>query len=168
MADEPLKIRDSDEEIKHRTPWKAAVLDAVTIGIYGIVWYYRVNKELAALGRARGSEELGTNPKNSLWAIFPGFLVIVPFAISGYNTGERVKAAQRGSGAGETINSIAAVVGWFVLFPIGIFYVQQELNKVWERECEGAPRALPGGHEVPAPTAGAPAPQPQAAPPPQA
>ncbi len=136
MEERQIRGGDADAKIKLRSPVNSAIFDVITIGIYGFYWYYQVNKELAALGRARGSEELGTNPKNSLWAIFPGFLVIVPFAISGYNTGERVRAAQRGSGAGETINSIAAVVGWLVLFPIGIFYVQQELNKVWEAETE--------------------------------
>lgn len=114
----------------------------ITIGIYGFYWYYQVNKELAALGRARGSEELGTKPMNSLLAAFPGILVLVPFAISGYNTGERVQAGQRGSGAGETINPIIAVVLMFAFFPIAIFYVQQELNKVWEAETEpGATQA---------------------------
>jgi hypothetical protein len=123
--------------VKVRSPVNSAIFDVITIGIYGFYWYYQVNKELAALGRARGTTELGEKPGNSLLALFPGALILVPFLISGYNTGERVKAAQRGSGAGDTINSVAAVVAMFVFFPIAVFYVQQELNKVWERETEG-------------------------------
>jgi hypothetical protein len=140
MAVEERQIRGGDAEarVKLRSPVNSAILDAVTIGIYGFYWYYQVNKELAALGRARGTEELGTKPMNSFWALMPGFLVLIPFAISGYNTGERVQAAQRGSGAGESINPIVAVVLMFAFFPIAVFYVQQELNKVWEAETEGA------------------------------
>jgi hypothetical protein len=142
MAVEERQIRGGDATVKVRNPVNSAILDAVTLGIYGFYWYYQVNKELAALGRARGSEELGTKPMNSFWAIMPGFIVLVPFLISGYNTGERVQAAQRGSGAGESINPIVAIVAMMALFPIGVFYVQQELNKVWEAETEaGAPPA---------------------------
>jgi len=139
MAAEERQIRDGDATVKVRNPVNAALLDVVTIGIYGFYWYYQVNKELAALGRARGTEELGTKPMNSFWALMPGFLILVPFLISGYNTGERVQAAQRGSGAGETINPVVAVVAMFFFFPIAVFLVQQELNKVWEAETEPAP-----------------------------
>jgi hypothetical protein len=146
MAPPELPIRGGDTTVKLRNPVTSAVLDAVTIGIYGFYWYYAVNKELAALGRARGTEELGTKPMNSFWAIMPGFLVLVPFLISGYNTGERIQAAQRGSGAGESINPIVAVVAMFIFFPIGVYYVQQELNKVWQAETEpGATQAAAAG-----------------------
>jgi hypothetical protein len=154
MAAEERQIRGGDASVKVRSPVNSAILDVVTIGIYGFYWYYQVNKELAALGRARGTEELGTKPMNSFWALMPGFLVLVPFVISGYNTGERVQAAQRGSGAGESINPIVAIVLMFAFFPIGIFYTQQELNKVWEAETEGGSgggESLPSGPEEPAP-----------------
>jgi hypothetical protein len=154
MAAEERRIRGGDATVKVRSPVNGALLDAVTIGIYGFYWYYQVNKELAALGRARGTQELGTKPMNSFWAIMPGFLVLVPFLISGYNTGERVQAAQRGSGAGESINPIVAIVLMFVFFPIGIFYTQKELNRVWEAETEGGPgggESLPSGPGEPAP-----------------
>lgn len=147
MAPPELQIRGGDATVKLRNPVTSAILDAVTIGIYGFYWYYAINKELAALGRARGTTELGEKPMNSFWAIMPGFLVLIPFLISGYNTGERVQAAQRGSGAGESINPIVAIVAMAAFFPIGVFYVQQELNKVWERETEGGAQ--------PAATAGA-------------
>ena len=143
MAVEERQIRggDADAKIKLRSPVNSAIFDVITIGIYGFYWYYQVNKELAALGRARGTEELGTKPMNSFWALMPGFLILVPFLISGYNTGERVQAAQRGSGAGESMNPVVAVVAMFFFFPIAIFLVQQELNKVWEAETE--PGAAP-------------------------
>jgi hypothetical protein len=171
MAVEERQIRGGDATVKVRNPVNSALLDLVTIGIYGFYWYYQVNKELAALGRARGSEELGTKPMNSFYALMPGFLVLVPFLISGYNTGERVQAAQRGSGAGESINPVVGIVLMFFFFPLGVFYIQQELNKVWEAETEGGAgggaESLPSGPAEPAPAEPAAQQQEQQAPPPQ-
>ena len=138
-------IRGGDATVKLRNPVTRALLDVVTLGIYGFYWFYVTNRDLAALGRARGTTDLGTNPTNSLLAAFPGILVLVPFVIAGYNTGERVRTAQRISGVGENLNSIVAVVLMVIFFPVAIYYVQTELNKVWERETEGGAGALASG-----------------------
>jgi hypothetical protein len=113
---------------------KSGLLDAATLGIYGTYWFYAVNKELAALGRARGTDELGTNPTNSLLALLPGILLLlIPFLISGNNTAKRVRTAQRLSGAGETIDTAKATAA-MIPFPIAVYYVQKELNRVWAAE----------------------------------
>ena len=139
MAAEMRQIRNGDAEstIKLRSPLNSALFDAVTLGIYGFYWYYAVNKELAELGRARGTEELGTNPTTSFLAIFPGFFVLIPFLVSGYNTGLRAKAAQRLS-VGESVNPVVGLVAMVLFFPVGIAYLQTELNKVWQAETEPA------------------------------
>ena len=169
MAVEERQISGGDATVKVRSPVNSAIFDVITIGIYGFYWYYQVNKELAALGRARGTEELGTKPMNSFWALMPGFLILVPFLISGYNTGERVQAAQRGSGSEESMNPVMAVVLMFFFFPLATFYVQQELNKVWDAETEGGSggggESLPSGSAEPSPAEQQA--QPQAAPPQQ-
>jgi hypothetical protein len=137
MAAELRQIRGADAAatIKHRSPGISAVLDAVTLGIYGFYWYYAVNRELADLGRARGTDELGTSPTTSFLALFPGFLVLVPFLVSGYNTGTRIRAAQRRS-VGESVSPVVGLVAMLILFPVGIYYLQTELNKVWEAETD--------------------------------
>jgi hypothetical protein len=137
MAAEMRQIAraDAGATIKLRSPGISALFDAITLGIYGFYWYYAVNSELAELGRARDTEELGTNPTMSFLAIFPGFFVLIPFLVSGYNTGQRVKAAQRRS-VGETVNPVVGLVAMVLLFPVGIYYLQTELNKVWEAETE--------------------------------
>jgi hypothetical protein len=144
MAAELRQIRDGDAEatIKLRSPLNSALFDAVTIGIYGFYWYYAVNRELADLGRARRTEGLGTNPTNSFLAIFPGFFLLIPFLISGYNTGVRVKAAQRGAGIEETVNPVIGLIAMVLFFPVGIAYLQTELNRVWEAETEAAEPAI--------------------------
>jgi hypothetical protein len=133
---------EGGETAKVRSPVNSALLSLIPF--YGLFWYFYINKELAALGRARGTEELGTNPTNSALALFPGGLVIVPAVISMYNTGERMQAAQRLTGVGETVNSAIVCVALLIFFPAGVFYVQQELNKAWE-SLQGGGGQLPGG-----------------------
>ena len=36
-------------------------LAIITFGIYGIFWYYYANKELAEIGKAHNTDELGTH-----------------------------------------------------------------------------------------------------------
>jgi cbb3-type cytochrome oxidase subunit 3 len=150
MAAQEVKIQGTDAMAKIRTPWVVAVLTLVTFGIYGLVWYYKVNREMADLGRATGhSEELGTSPGTSLLAITLGALIIVPAIISIVHTHQRIVAAQRITGGGEPIN------GWLVLimFLVGLSivayaYWQSGLDKAWEAQAGGMP--APEASPVPA------------------
>jgi hypothetical protein len=134
MAPPERRIRDGEASVKLRSPLNSALFDVITLGIYGFYWFYVTNRDLAELGRSRGTTDLGENPMNSFLAAMPGVFILVPFIISGYNTAERVRAAQRISGVGENLSSAAAVVAMVLFFPIAIFYVQKRLNDVWERE----------------------------------
>ncbi len=97
----------------------AFLLVFVTLGIYYLVWYYKINRELRDLGRATGQEErLGRSPFTSLMAITFGWLILVPPFVSMYRTLKRIQAAQEISGtAGEPIN----VWLGFVLYLVGVF-----------------------------------------------
>ena len=64
MAEE-MTIRGTQAEVKIRNPWAAALLPIITLGIYHLVWWYRVNRELRDYGEAKGID-LGQNPTNSL------------------------------------------------------------------------------------------------------
>ena len=111
----------------------SALFDAFSLGIYGFYWYYQTNRELADLGRARGTTDLGENPTNSFLAAFPGFFLLLPFFISVNNMANRVRAAQRLAGEDEDISNAAAVL-LSIPFPLAIYYLQKRLNGVWERE----------------------------------
>ena len=76
-----MKIRGTESEVKVRSPWAAALLPLITLGIYHLVWWYRVNRELSDYGKSKGYD-LGQNPTNSLLALFPGGLIIVPALIT--------------------------------------------------------------------------------------
>ena len=66
-----MQIRGTQSEVKVRSPWAAALLPIITLGIYHLVWWYKINKELKAYGEAKGYD-LGQNPTNSVLALFPG------------------------------------------------------------------------------------------------
>ena len=143
MAAPEVPLKTGGAKVKLRNPVTVLLLDLVTIGIYGLFWWYYVNREMAELGRAKGTTDLGTNPMNSVLAIFPGALIIVPAIITMINTGKRVKAAQRLAGRQEEANEWIGLLLLLVFAPVGLWYLQEQLNKVWEVEAE-APALEPG------------------------
>jgi hypothetical protein len=108
-----LQIRESEHRVRLRSPWAAALLPIVTLGVYHLVWWYRVNRELRDLGRARGYD-LGQNPTNSLLAVFPGGLIVVPALISYWRGTKRMQAAARVAGQ-EPPNGWIALILFFVI-----------------------------------------------------
>jgi Domain of unknown function (DUF4234) len=133
-----LQIRDSEDRVKLRSPWAAALLPIVTLGIYHLVWWYRVNRELRDFGRARGYD-LGQNPVNSLLAVFPGGLIIVPALVSYWRGTRRMQAAARVAGQ-EPMNGWIALI-LFLVVSLGLWaYMQNALNGIWRAEAQ----ALPG------------------------
>src|SRR5918999_2544774 len=148
MAAPEVPLKTGGAKIKLRNPVTVLLLDLVTIGIYGLFWWYYVNREMADLGRAKGTSELGENPTNSVLAIFPGALIIVPAIITMINTGKRVKAGQRLSGQQEEANEWIGLLLMLVFAPVGLWYLQEQLNKVWAVEAEA--QALEPGAAQPA------------------
>jgi hypothetical protein len=141
-----MKIRGTEQEVKVRNPWAVALLPIVTIGIYHFVWWYKVNKELKAYGEAKGYD-LGQNPTNSLLALIPGFLIIVPPLVSYYRGTKRVQGASKITGR-EPVNGWIVLVLYLLLAPGMWFYLQSSLNEVWEQDAE----PLPGQAAPPAPS----------------
>ena len=165
MAEE-VQIQGSNERGKIRNPLGVIGLGFITLGIYTVVWYYKVNKEMAQIGQARGTEECGTSPTTSLLAIIPGALIIVPPFVSMYNACKRLLATERVTGAKE---GLEAPLLWLLLIfigPIGIYLFQRDLNRALESQAGGPERPL----EAPAQTAPPAAPEQPAgaqSPPPQ-
>src|SRR3954451_10366951 len=133
---EVISIRGSTATAKIRNPFIAFLLVFVTLGIYYLVWYYKVNRELRDLSRATGREEqLGRSPFTSLMAITLGWLILVPPFVSTYRTFKRIQVAQEIDGtAGDPINIRLA----FVLYLVGVFtlpvenlYAESELTRLW-------------------------------------
>src|SRR4051794_14329340 len=137
MAQE-VQIAGTPAKAKIRSPWAPALLPFITLGIYAAVWYYKINREMADLGRARNTDELGDSPGKSLLAVTIGWLIIVPAVLSLINTGKRVQAAQRMSGIDPQMNGWLAVVMGLLISPVLYAYEQSELNKVWAYQDQAA------------------------------
>ena len=162
MAEE-LQITGTDATAKVRNPLGVAVLTLITLGIYYFVWYYKVNREMCDLGRAKGTDELGDSPGTSLLAVTLGALIIVPAVISIYHTFQRTQTAARLTGV-EPLNGWIALLLYLVIGIAFPAYLQSGLNKVWEAQGSGgaiaagqqpaaaAPQASPPPQETPPPT----------------
>lgn len=141
-----MKIRGSEDRVKIRSPWAAALLPIVTLGIYHLVWWYRINCELRDFGRARG-HDLGRNPTNSVLALFPGCFILVPPLVSYWRGAERIQSASRLAGR-EPLNGWIAIILYLLLVPVLWAYMQVSLNEVWRQEAE----ALPAQDQPPSPS----------------
>jgi len=110
---------------KRRNPAAVWLLAIITFGIYGLVWYYKINREARDMGA-------GTSPGTSLLAITLGGFIIVPPFVSIYNTGERIAACQRNAGIAPTCNPLVGLLLWIFVFSTGSVYYQAEMNKIWD------------------------------------
>jgi hypothetical protein len=151
MAQE-VQIAGSTGTAKIRSILAPALLPFITLGIYLVVWWYKINRELADLGRARGEPELGDSPGKSTLALFPGALIVVPAIWTTVTTFKRVQTAQRVTGQAPTpLNGWLALVLYVVIAPAFNAYMQSGLNGVWKAQA-----SEPG---VPATAAQAPPPE---------
>jgi hypothetical protein len=135
MADQ-VSILGSAYQGKIRNPLGVVALSFVTLGIYYLVWYYKVNKEMAELGAGRDTEDCGTSPGTSLVAVLVGWVVIVPPFVSLYRSCKRLNASERTVGAPEGIE--APLLWLLVIFisPVGHYLFQRNLNRVLEAQAE--------------------------------
>ena len=139
MAEE-IQIPGTQSTAKIRSPWAAALLPIVTLSIYFFVWYYKINREMADLGRARGkTDELGDSPGTSLLAVTLGALIIVPAILSTIHTAQRIQRTQRELGVAPQLNGWLALVLYIILTPAFWAYEQSELNKAWNTGASASP-----------------------------
>jgi hypothetical protein len=133
MAEEKT-IRGTQAEVKIRNPWAVALLPIITLGIYHLVWWYRINRELRDYGEAKGID-LGQNPTNSLLALFPGAIIIIPALVTYYRGFQRVQEAA-GLAGKEPPNGWIGLILYLIISPAMWAYMQVSLNHVWETEAD--------------------------------
>lgn len=113
----------------------------ITLGIYRIVWWYKINREARDL-----DERIIVSPAVAVLAITLGVFIIVPPFVSVYKTGERIGQMQSAAGLASSCNGVLGLIGSFV-FGLDALYYQSELNKIWAHlggAPEGTPITLPG------------------------
>lgn len=101
-------------------------LPLITLGIYHLVWYYKIHRELQEY-----DPRLNLKPGGStLVLIFLGWTFVAPL-VSYYNTGKAIAGAQRAAGLQVTCSP--GVSCWLVLvFGLNTWYMQRQLNLVAE------------------------------------
>jgi len=162
-----MQIRGTQDRVKIRSPWAAALLPIITLGIYHLVWWYRVNREMRDYGQAKGYD-LGQNPTNSLLALFPGALIVVPALVTYWRGAKRAMGASRLAGQ-EPLNGWIAIILYLLIGPAFWAYIQVSLNKIWEAEADplaGMPAPPPPSDQMPPPAPSAQPPAPPTEPPP--
>jgi len=126
--------------LRVRNPKSVVLLEVLTGGIYGIYWWYQINREMRDLGRTCDNDELGnTDPWLSLLAITIGALAVVPPWVSLYKTVRRVKAVQAIASDEQELSgwtivgiSLLALIGlWILVFPITCYLMQRGLNRAY-------------------------------------
>jgi hypothetical protein len=143
--------------IKLRRPWTVAVFSVVTLGVYYVVWYYKINREMRDYGEFRQDRELAeSRPWLSVLAVTIGNVIVIPALISLVRTAKRVQAVE-GIATGAAAPALGLYVALVVaeLLPLGgaihglgtvlllvgvaaflvaITMIQARLNAVWRSD----------------------------------
>jgi drug/metabolite transporter (DMT)-like permease len=126
------ELRVGSASVKIRSPWGVFFLALVTLGIYYVVWYYKINRELRDFG-------VGTSPLTSVLAITIGGLIVVPPFVSIWNTLGRIHQAEEKVGSTDPISRGLGFVLYLVavfFLPFELVYMQEHLNTLW-RDAAG-------------------------------
>jgi hypothetical protein len=125
MAEE---LQVGTTRVKIRNPFGVFVLSIVTLGIYYVVWYYKVNREL------RDASGIDVSPVVAIVAITIGWVILVPPFVSWYRTFERIQQAQRQANLTSEVSPILGFILYLIalaFLPVETLYAQDELNKLW-------------------------------------
>jgi Domain of unknown function (DUF4234) len=157
-----INIGQAQATVRVRRPWAVALLSIVTLSVYSVVWYYKVNREMRDYGSAAGDSELaGSKPGQSVFAVTIGGWVVIPALISYVCMVGRVRRVERiasgesrggarliallfvaffaefagfGGFAGENATvSLALTLFDFAAYFTAIVLIQSRLNAVWQQ-----------------------------------
>ena len=131
-----VTILASPATAKARHPLAPLALSFITLGIYGIYWWYTINREMVDLGRATGDSGLGDNPVLSVLAATIGSLIIVPPFVTLWTTCKRIERAQNKVLGTNNFSPVLAFVLSLLIITSFItpILMQSNLNQVWERQ----------------------------------
>jgi Domain of unknown function (DUF4234) len=110
-----------------RNPLGVLGLSIITLGIYWLYWYYKVNDEMR-----RFEKDETIRPGMALLAVSLGWILIIPPFISVYNTGRHVAHMEERVGLTGPLSPALNLLVYIVLAVGTGLYVQEHLNRVWE------------------------------------
>lgn len=116
------KSRNFPTPIRKQSAWGLWWLTIITLGIYYLAWYHRVNAELAA---RLGERQRATG----LW-----WSQIIPFMglVGLYRTAKRVNAAHAAAGSPVRIGPVTTWLWAPVWFASHTRYVQRRMNSLYD------------------------------------
>lgn len=130
-----------------RNPLGVLGLTFITLGIYGLYWYYKINDEIRTF-----EKDESISPVRSLMAMLFGWIIIVPPFIAMYNTAQHIQRMEERSGVQQQISPALAVVLLIVISLLSGIYEQEHLNRVWDTAAGmRAPATTPPMPPPPAP-----------------
>lgn len=106
---------------KVRRPWGAWGLSLITLGIYYLYWWYKVNAEVREY-----DERIQVQPGIAAFALCVPIAAVVTLV----KTGGRIGQAQRFSGLSDRCSGALGFL-FAILFATNIVYYQAQLNKIW-------------------------------------
>jgi hypothetical protein len=110
---------------KTRNPWAVWGLGLLTLGIYSLVWYYKINREARDF-----DSRINVQPGVAVLAITLGGVLFIPPIVSWVKTGSRIGTAEQLAGLRGRTSGLVGLLLMFV-FGFGVVYYQAHLNKVW-------------------------------------
>mgnify|MGYP002851295888 CR=1 FL=1 len=126
----PETLQLGSASVTIRNAWAVWILSFITLNIYGIFWWYQVNRELQQVGKEYDIRLAASPPISAvLMALWP--IALIPALITVFLTTVRLRRVQGATEAGVRANPIIATLLMFVLF-LHSFYLQKKLNATWE------------------------------------
>jgi hypothetical protein len=108
-------------------------LSIITLGIYYLVWYYKINAEIH-----RHDPDIKVSPG---LAVFAQFIPVANW-VSAYSTAARIRQMQLDDGATQTISPVGALL-LHIFLGIGYpLYVASQLREHWHGHRRAARRSL--------------------------
>lgn len=136
-------------EFKKRHPIGVWALTIPTLGIYYLVWYYKINREARDY---LGDREI--KPGVALLAVTLGWvLLLIPPLVSTYRTGQRIERMQQKAGVIDTISPGVGLV-LLIVSRVDMIYMQEHLNRIWKRYQQPGQAVASGTPPQPEPGGG--------------
>ena len=129
-----------------REPLGVLGLTFITFGIYFFYWYYKINDELR-----RYEHDETISPTRSLMAVLFGWLIIVPPFIALYNTGKHVQGVEQRRAIQPQLEPALVIVLFLLLAIANGLYIQEHLNRIWDRSAPSPALGPPTGALPPPP-----------------
>ena len=117
-----------------RNPLGVLGLSFITLGIYFFYWYWKINDELSTF-----EHDDSISPTRSLMAILFGWIIIVPPFIAIYNTAKHVQGDERRLGIQPELEPALTIVFLLLFSIVNGLYIQEHLNRMWDRAVGVAP-----------------------------